>query len=80
MACSSCKARRNNQVLLTQTVQSQPEQSCLYSFESLTNRLEQELAKESPNLTNTFYLRSAINFYSKNCNKFNEQLSAILNS
>jgi len=79
MACSTCKSKNKSYSALSNLSQAQqPEQDCLFSFSFLTEKLQEELAKPEPNPTHTFYLRSALNFYSKNCSKFNSQLSLFL--
>jgi hypothetical protein len=75
MACSTCNKNRT----LQQVQITPPEpQECVYSFEELTSKLELVLQDPNRNTLHTFYLKSAINFYSKNCNKFNKQLSAFM--
>lgn len=55
-----------------------PSQQCVYSFSQLTNKLQELNAQENPNEQHTFYLTSAIQEYSKNCNKFNTELAQIM--
>jgi len=51
---------------------------CIYSFSDLVNKLQELNSQENPNEQHTFYLSSAIQNYSKNCNKFNTELAQIM--
>lgn len=55
--------------------QVQEPHDCVYTFDQLVNKLNEVLQDPTANSLHTFYLRSAIKWYSKNCNKFNKYLS-----
>jgi hypothetical protein len=53
-------------------------QNCTYTFNQLTAKLNELNSQENPNEQHTFYLTSAIQEYSTNCNKFNTELAQIM--
>jgi hypothetical protein len=70
MACKTCNKKPSG---VQQKLVEAP-QDCLYTFEQLTNKLNEVLQDPNHNPIHTFYLKSAIGWYSKDCNKFNKYL------
>lgn len=51
-------------------------QECKYTFDQLANKLQEQIELQGKSI-HISYLRSALNFYSKNCNLFNKQLDEL---
>ena len=73
MACKTCN-KQNNTPQSVQSKQVQVPQECVYTLEQLINKLDEVLQSSNPNPVHTFYLKTAIGWYSKDCNKFNQYL------